>query len=71
MRKFLLLSSAQVKCFLQVKSFKDQIQLQFRIFSYSRVPNKRGGVRITGELEVARYNDNRGLGTIGGGGWRN
>ena len=42
-----------------------------RPFSYSRVPNKRGGgVRIIGgQLEIARYNNNWGTGIMGGA-WR-
>ena len=35
--------------------------------AYSRVPNKRGRVRIIGVLEMVRYNNDRGLGIIGGG----
>ena len=42
--------------------------------NYSRVPNKRGGGESNrGEgLEMVRYNNNRGVRIIGGGGgWRN
>ena len=39
-----------------------------KLFSYSRVPNKRGGVRIIGGSEMVRYNNNWGVGIIGGGG---
>ena len=36
--------------------------------TYSRVPNKRGGVRIIGGvLEMVRGSNNRGVGIIGGG----
>ena len=37
-------------------------------FAYSRVPNKRGGENNRGGLEMVRYNNNRGVGIIGGGG---
>ena len=37
---------------------------------YSRVLNKQG-VRIMGNLEMVRYNNNRGAGIIEGGAWRN
>ena len=43
-------------------------------FHYSRVPNKRGGGENNrgGGLEMVRYNNNGGVGIIGGGGaWRN
>ena len=40
-------------------------------FHYSRVPNKRGGVRIIGGLEMVRYNNNRGGRNNGGRAWRN
>ena len=40
---------------------------------YSRVPNKRGGVRIIGGggLDMARYNNNRGGWNNWGDVWRN
>ena len=39
-----------------------------RCKDYSQVPNKRGMRIIGGGLEMARYNNNWGVGTIGGGG---
>ena len=47
---------------------------EVEVLSRTRVPNKRGGggVRMMGGLEMVRYNNNRGVGIIGGGvAWRN
>ena len=47
-------------------------KLQIRSSQYSRVPNKRGGENNRGgALEMVRYNNNRGVGIIEGGAWRN
>ena len=49
-----------------MKHIRPQIEILFLICS--RVPNKQGGENKRGGLEMVRYNNNRGVGIIGGGG---